>query len=74
MAAAQIVSALEASEPDVIDEAKRGSVARMNAALSDRIWKHGRSRTRNDMLASFGKDSKDPADYLAYLRKKFRTG
>lgn len=74
MAAAQIVSALEASDPDVIDEAKRGRVARMNAALSDRIWKHGRSRTRNDMLASFGKDPKDPADYLAYLQKKFRTG
>ena len=71
MAAAQIMAHLDATDPGIRQRARSGDTSALNAALGGIVWRHGRSRSRAEILGAIGKDAADPTDYLAYLRGKF---
>jgi carboxypeptidase Taq len=69
--AAQIMAHLDATMPAVRQELDRGETAGLRDALGDLVWRHGRSRSRAEILQGIGAKANDPTAYLAYLRGKF---
>ena len=66
--AAQLMAHLR---PQVGPALAQGDTAPLRAALADLVWRHGRSRSRAEIMAGIGADPADPEPYLAYLRAKF---
>lgn len=71
LTAAQIMAHLDATQPDIRAGLDRGETCALRAALGDAVWRHGRSRSRAELLAGIGATASDPASYLAYLEAKF---
>lgn len=69
--AAQIMAHLDRSRPDIRDDLDKGETATLCTALQETVWRHGRSRGRQEMMAGLGVTASDPSDYLAYLGAKF---
>ncbi len=72
--AAQIMAHLDATDPAVRDALGAGDAGPLRHRLQDLVWRHGRSRSRAELLAPIGHRANDPAAYLAYLRAKFMPG
>lgn len=71
MTAAQLMAHLRTARPEVNAALAQGETAPLRAALGDLVWRHGRSRSRAELLAGIGADPSDPEPYLDYLRAKF---
>jgi carboxypeptidase Taq len=69
--AAQLMAHLDAERPDIRAALDAGRTGPLRDALGDLVWRHGRSRSRAEILAGIGRGAGDPADYLAYLGGKF---
>ena len=69
--AAQLMAHFDATHPDIGHALDLADTGPLRAALSHAVWRHGRSRTRAELLASLGAKANDPQPYLAYLKKKF---
>lgn len=69
--AAQIMAHLDATMPAVRQELERGETTALRDALGDLVWRHGRSRSRAEILEGIGAVANDPTAYLAYLQGKF---
>lgn len=69
--AAQIMAHLDATRPDIRQGLDTGDTAALREALGDLVWRHGRSRSRGEILASIGAKPNDPDAYLGYLAGKF---
>ena len=69
--AAQIMAHLDATRPDIRQELDTGETASLRAALGDLVWRHGRSRSRREILDTIGAAPNDPTAYLDYLAGKF---
>ncbi|MGY9046440.1 hypothetical protein P775_06610 [Puniceibacterium antarcticum] len=54
-------------------EADASDPALLRAALGQGIWRHGRSRSRTELLVSLDQCKHDTAPYLAYLAAKFHS-
>ncbi|PYE82553.1 carboxypeptidase M32 [Pseudoroseicyclus aestuarii] len=46
-------------------------IAALRDHLRDTVWRHGRSKSRPEMVGAAGGDAGDPAPYLRYLSDKF---
>lgn len=71
LTAAQLMAHLRAARPEVGTALAQGETAPLRTALGDLVWRHGRSRSRAEMMAAIGAEPSDPEPYLAYLRGKF---
>ncbi|MFP7571981.1 carboxypeptidase M32 [Marivita sp. S2033] len=69
--AAQIMAHLDATRPEIRQALDLGDTAALRKALCDLVWRHGRSRSRGDILKSIGAAPNNPSAYLAYLSGKF---
>lgn len=69
--AAQIMEHLRKTDAAVSTALEQGNAHPLCERLQDLVWRHGRSRSRADLLASIGYGASDPDAYLRYLRKKF---
>lgn len=69
--AAQIMTHLDTTMPAVRQGLDRGEVAALRDALGDLVWRHGRSRSRAEILEGIGAVANDPTAYFAYLHDKF---
>jgi carboxypeptidase Taq len=69
--AAQIMAHLDATRPDIRQELDKGKTAALRKALGDLVWRHGRSRSRGEILNAIGATPNDPRAYLDYLAGKF---
>ncbi|MCA1775173.1 MAG: carboxypeptidase M32 [Loktanella sp.] len=69
--AAQIMAHLDATTPAVREGLDRGETTALRDALFDLVWRHGRSRSRAEMLEGIGAVANDPQAYLRYLKGKF---
>lgn len=69
--AAQIMSALRAQQPEVGAALSQGETAPLRATLERHVWRHGRGRSRAELLGALGEEASDPTAYIAYLQSKF---
>ncbi|AVO38365.1 carboxypeptidase M32 [Pukyongiella litopenaei] len=69
--AAQIMAHFDVSRPDIRHEIDKGNTAVLREALCELVWRHGRARSRGDILKSIGAKPNDPKAYLDYLAGKF---
>ncbi|MFN3293834.1 MAG: carboxypeptidase M32, partial [Gemmobacter sp.] len=69
--AAQIMDHLRRTQPQVTDAAQAGDLAPLLGALRNGIWRHGRSRTRNELLQAMTGQTLTVAPYLDHLRRRF---
>ncbi|SFP98620.1 carboxypeptidase M32 [Tranquillimonas alkanivorans] len=69
--AAQLMAHLDSARPDVRTALDHGETGPLRETLHDLVWRHGRSRSRADILRSVGQEPNDVGDYLTYLRGKF---
>ena len=69
--AAQIMAHLDATRPEIRRDLDAGDTTALRAALGDLVWRHGRSLTRREILASIGATANDPTAYIDYLGRKF---
>ncbi|MFC3612871.1 carboxypeptidase M32 [Lutimaribacter marinistellae] len=69
--AAQIMAHLDVTRPDIREELNDGETSALREALGELVWRHGRSRSRRDILESIGSTPNDPTAYLNYLAGKF---
>lgn len=71
LTAAQLMRHYRETRPDVTDALRNADTAPLSAALQRDVWRHGRSRSRTELLADLGCTASDPTDYIAYLSEKF---
>ena len=71
MTAAQIMAHLTEADPDVRAALEVGDTGPLRLALEDLVWRHGRSRSRREILSGIGRVPNDPQAYLGYLGDKF---
>ena len=71
LTAAQLMVELPKLYPAITEELARGETAALRQALGAHVWRHGRSRSRAEILAELGAEASDPTAYLAYLQAKF---
>ncbi|WP_174802599.1 carboxypeptidase M32 [Martelella limonii] len=69
--AAQLMARFEETRPELSRAAAAGDLSPLRGALGETVWRHGRSKSRHEMLASIGADAQDCTPYLAYLGSKF---
>lgn len=69
--AAQIMAHLDVTRPAVREDLDRGETTALRDALGDLVWRHGRSRSRREILEGLGAVANDPQAYLRYLEGKF---
>lgn len=69
--AAQLMARIEAKYPDTQSALGVGDPAPLCETLKQNIWRHGRSRSRVELLESMGANPGDIAPYLAHLRHRF---
>ena len=69
--AAQIMAHLDATQPAVRAGVTVGNYVPLYTQLGDLVWKHGRSRSRAEILGGIGAEAYDPTAYLTYLQGKF---
>lgn len=69
--AAQIMAHLDAARPEIRQDLDAGETAGLRDALVDLVWRHGRSRSRREILQSVGAEPNNPGAYLDYLAGKF---
>ena len=69
--AAQLMAHYDKHAPDIRGALNRGDTAPLREALGGAIWKHGRSRSRSQLLTQLGMTANDPKPYLSYLTNKF---
>jgi carboxypeptidase Taq len=72
--AAQIMAHLDATMPAVRRDLDQGETGALRGALGDLVWRHGRSRSRAEILEAIGAVPNDPMAYLSYLKGKFGFG
>ena len=68
--AAQIMTRLKGADPGMRAALETGDTRPIRAALKDLVWRHGRSRSRREILSGIGAMPSDPRAYLEYLGKK----
>lgn len=71
LTAAQIMAHLDVARPSVRRDLENGDTVALRTALGDLVWRHGRSRSRSEILGGIGAVPNDPEAYLGYLEKKF---
>jgi len=71
LTAASIMARLAETDPQVGQGLDQGDTAPLRAVLADKVWRHGRSLSRAELLAQMGGDAADPQPYLDYLAAKF---
>jgi len=71
LTAAQIMSHVDVVFPAVRRGLEGGDTAPLCEVLSDLVWRHGRSRSRSEILDSIGAAPNDTQAYLKYLERKF---
>ncbi|WP_348645519.1 hypothetical protein [Jannaschia sp. S6380] len=69
--AAQLMAHLDTDRPDIRAALDEGRTGPLREALSDLVWRHGRSRSQVGILAGIGRDPRDPGAYLTYPGTKF---
>lgn len=69
--AATLMAHFDAKQPQLRQALDRGEPEPLIDALGDAVWKHGRSKTRAELLGALGTTANDPQPYLAYLKRKF---
>ncbi|WP_108482374.1 carboxypeptidase M32 [Oceaniglobus ichthyenteri] len=69
--AAQLMQHFDAAKPDVRAALNRADTAPLRAALGDAVWRHGRSKTRAQILGDLGLRVGDTGPYVDYLSGKF---
>lgn len=73
LTAAQIMAHLDTANPSVRRDMEVGDTEALRNALGDLVWRHGRSRSRSEILESIGAMPNDAAAYLRYLEQKFAS-
>lgn len=73
LTAAQIMAHLDAEQPSVRRDLEAGNFQTLRAALGDLVWRHGRSRSRTEILEGIGAVPNDTQAYLRYLDQKFAS-
>ena len=73
LTAAQIMAHLYTANPSVRRDMEVGDTEALRNALGDLVWRHGRSRSRSEILESIGAMPNDAAAYLRYLDQKFAS-
>ncbi|MFO7804482.1 MAG: carboxypeptidase M32 [Paracoccaceae bacterium] len=71
LTAAQIMAHLDETHPNVRRDLDEGKTASLRDTLGDLVWRHGRSRSRREILDEIGAAPNDPKAYLQYLSQKF---
>ncbi|MFO8126232.1 carboxypeptidase M32 [Yoonia sp.] len=71
LTAAQIMAHLDATAPAIRRDLDDGKTASLRETLGDLVWRHGRSRSRREILDGIGAVPNDPTAYLQYLTGKF---
>ncbi|WP_112662282.1 carboxypeptidase M32 [Microvirga flavescens] len=69
--AAQVMETLRAQDKDLHSAIEGGDYARLNDALGEKIWRHGRRFRRQELLANVTGRSLEVAPYLRYLEAKY---
>jgi carboxypeptidase Taq len=69
--AAQLHATAMAEDAGVRDGVATGDYAPLAAWLRERVWRHGRSVPREEILRRATGRGLDPADYLAHLRTRY---
>jgi carboxypeptidase Taq len=69
--AAQIMDHLRRGQPEVTQAAEAGNLAPLLEALRAGVWRHGRSRSRDDILRGMTGKALDIAPYLGHLHRRF---
>lgn len=69
--AAQVMAHFDADLPVVRRGLEGGDTAPLCDALGELVWRHGRSRSRGELLDSIGEVPNDTQAYLQYLARKF---
>jgi carboxypeptidase Taq len=69
--AAQLMAHFRTERPDMQSALDRADTGPLRDALHDTVWRHGRSRSRAQILAGLGASPNDPQPYLDYLGAKF---
>mgnify|MGYP002620893352 FL=1 len=69
--AAQIMDALRARIPTLSTDLQAGELTGLHAALSENIWQHGRSLSRDALLRRLTGRSLDPQPYLDHLSARY---
>jgi carboxypeptidase Taq len=69
--AAQLHACARSEDPQVRDGIERGNYAPLADWLRDRVWRHGRSLSREEILRRATGRGLDPADYIAHLRHRY---
>jgi carboxypeptidase Taq len=69
--AATLMAHVDAQRPELRAALDKGDSAPLREALGDAVWRHGRSKTRTEILAGIGAIANDPQPYLGYLAQKF---
>lgn len=69
--AAQVMEGLHKDDPGLADRLTEGDYGALANKLTDAVWRHGRSRTRDEMLIEATGAPLTTAPYLRYLEAKF---
>lgn len=69
--AAQIMAHVDAERPDVRRALDTADPGPLRDFLQNAVWRHGRSRSRAELLQGLGQSAGDAAPYLRYLEAKF---
>ena len=69
--AAQIMEHYRNHRPEIAAGLGRGETGPLREALKADVWRHGRSRSRAEILDGLGQTASDPTAYIGYLRRKF---
>ena len=68
---AQFFAAAAAAHPGIFDDMAAGKFTALHAWLTDNIYRHGRARTPDEIMATATGGAMTVAPYLAYLREKY---
>jgi carboxypeptidase Taq len=68
---AQFFAAARRAHPDIVNEIAGGRFATLRGWLTDNVYRHGRSRTPDDIVSRATGGPLTTAPYLAYLREKY---
>ncbi|MBB3950601.1 carboxypeptidase M32 [Aureimonas jatrophae] len=69
--AAQLMESLHAGDPELGERLAAGDYARLAGHLREAVWRHGRSRSRDELLVDATGSALTPGPYLRYLAAKF---
>ncbi|MCI2393876.1 carboxypeptidase M32 [Aliiroseovarius sediminis] len=69
--AAALMAHFDATQPGIRRALDHADTGPLRAALSDVVWRHGRSRSRAQLMSALGIKANDPQPYLTYLANKF---